>query len=148
MTSAHETLVDGPVDPGRSALMKRVKRKDTAPELVVRRLLHALGYRYRLHAKDLPGRPDIVFRSRRKVILVHGCFWHRHDGCLKSSTPKQRRGFWTQKFRNNRERDRRNQTKLEAAGWRCWIIWECETRFQEELETRVLEFLGRPGPAE
>ncbi|HTC04597.1 MAG TPA: very short patch repair endonuclease [Xanthobacteraceae bacterium] len=116
-----------PIDPSRSDLMSRVRQRDTGPELVVRSVAHALGYRFRVHRKDLPGRPDIVFPSRRKVVLVHGCFWHRHCGCPKSTTPKTRRGFWQRKFTENKRRDLRNIRHLRRMGWGVLVVWECET---------------------
>lgn len=120
----------------RSALMARVRSGDTAPELFVRRTLHRLGYRFRLHRKDLPGTPDIVLPSRKSVIFVHGCFWHRHKNCRDASMPKTRVEFWRDKFRENVERDRRNVQDLHDLGWRVLIIWECETT-NEDLETRL-----------
>lgn len=108
--------------------MARVKGRDTKPELRVRKALHAAGLRYRLHAPDLPGRPDIVFRSARIVVFVHGCFWHRHSApdCRLTRSPKSRQAFWEDKFARNKERDARDQAALEAAGWKVLVIWECE----------------------
>jgi DNA mismatch endonuclease (patch repair protein) len=128
--------------------MSRIRGKDTKPELVVRRLAHALGYRYRLHRKDLPGRPDLVFPGRRKVVFVHGCFWHRHPGCRKASTPSTRREFWETKFAQNVERDARKEAELRAAGWEVLVIWECETRDSAAVAKRLREFLGPPGGGE
>lgn len=130
-----------PVLPSRSALMARIGPKNSKPEMVVRRLLHALGYRYRLHAKDLPGRPDVVFRSRKKAIFVHGCFWHRHPGCAKSTTPKTRAEFWNSKFTANIERDLRVQEELEVMGWKFLVIWECEVSYKSEISRKLREFL-------
>jgi DNA mismatch endonuclease (patch repair protein) len=127
----------------RSELMSRVRNKDTSPELRVRRLVHSLGYRYRLYTSQLPGRPDLVFRSRRKVIFVHGCFWHRHEGCALCRTPKSRLRFWKPKLRGNQERDLRNQRKLEEMGWDYMIVWECESRDVSTLVKRIRFFLGR-----
>lgn len=132
-----------PVTPSRSALMARIGSKNSKPEMIVRRLLHALGYRFRLHAKDLPGRPDIVFRSKKKVIFVHGCFWHRHFGCSKSTTPKTRSEFWSIKFYKNTERDRRVQEDLEEMGWKYLILWECEIKNQDNLSIKIREFLDQ-----
>jgi DNA mismatch endonuclease (patch repair protein) len=128
---------------GRSERMARVKARDTKPEMVVRRLLHAMGYRYRLHAKDLPGSPDIVFRGRRKAILVHGCFWHRHPdpACRLARLPKSRLDFWLPKLERNRERDLENLARLEALGWRALLVWECELRDRERMEHRLRAFL-------
>lgn len=126
----------------RSRLMSHVRGKDTKPEMIVRRLAHSLGYRYRLHRKDLPGRPDLVFPRRRAVVFVHGCFWHRHEGCKLASTPKSNEAFWQAKFTRNVERDRISIAKLEADGWRVLVVWQCETREMEGLAARLLEFLG------
>jgi DNA mismatch endonuclease, patch repair protein len=116
------------VDPARSAQMAKVKNRDTKPEMRVRRALHAAGLRYRLHAKDLPGKPDIVLRSRRIAIFVHGCFWHRHPdpACKLARMPKSRVDFWEPKLEGNRERDLRNETALRDAGWDVRILWECD----------------------
>ena len=123
--------------------MRRVRSKNTAPEMRVRRLAHALGYRYRLHASDLPGRPDLVFRGRRKVIFVHGCFWHRHPECPRAPMPKspERREFWRQKFEENVRRDARQQRELRIAGWEVLVIWGCETEDREGLRRGLLAFL-------
>ena len=121
--------------------MRRVRPKDTKPELTVRRLLHRLGYRYRLHRRDLPGTPDIVFPGRRKVVFVHGCFWHRHRGCAAASTPKTRFEFWSRKFDENIERDARKIAALEAAGWAVLVVWSCEARNPDMLMQRLLSFL-------
>ena len=130
------------VDPNRSTNMARIRGRDTKPELVVRHILHSKGYRYRLHARELPGCPDIVFRPKRKAIFVHGCFWHRHKGCLRSSMPKTRVTFWEQKFAQNRDRDSRNQEDLRRLGWEFLIVWECETKDLEILQTRLSCFIG------
>ncbi|MCJ2069321.1 very short patch repair endonuclease [Methylobacterium sp. J-030] len=126
----------------RSRLMGNVRGKDTTPEMRVRKLAHALGYRFRLHRRDLRGSPDLVFPSRRKAIFVHGCFWHRHPGCRKASTPKTRIEFWQAKFARNVERDARNERELRAAGWDVLTIWECETRDPEILSSTLRTFLG------
>lgn len=110
----------------RSKLMSRVKGKNTKPEMIVRRWLHSQGYRFRLHRKDLPGKPDIVLPKYRTVILVHGCFWHRHEGCRRSSTPATRTEFWEKKFQRTIDRDTMVQEKLKALGWNVLVIWECE----------------------
>ena len=127
--------------PDRSALMARVKQKNTKPELFVRHLLHSNGFRFRLHRSDLPGTPDIVFIGRKKAIFVHGCFWHRHEGCTGCTTPKTRVAFWLEKFRVNIERDRRKLAELSARGWSSLVIWECETTNPEHLEDRLVRFL-------
>ncbi|MBK3403451.1 DNA mismatch endonuclease Vsr [Methylorubrum populi] len=129
----------------RSRLMGNVRGKDTTPEMVVRKTAHALGYRFRLHRKGLPGSPDLVFASRRKVVFVHGCFWHRHPSCRKASTPKTRPEFWRAKFARNVERDAKNERDLRAAGWEVLIVWECETRDVAELARVLHAFLGEAG---
>ncbi|WP_404406194.1 very short patch repair endonuclease [Pelagibacterium halotolerans] len=129
------------VDPSRSALMARVRQKGSAPEMVVRRISHALGFRHRLHRASLPGSPDLVFPSRKAVIFVHGCFWHRHDGCPRSTTPKTRREYWEAKFRDNVARDRRVMMELQRQGWSAMVIWECETRDQNLVAKKVDRFL-------
>nr|VFK12158.1 MAG: T/G mismatch-specific endonuclease [Candidatus Kentron sp. LPFa] len=134
---------DPPPTPERSRLMSRVKGADTKPEWIVRRLLHKMGYRYRLHRKDLPGTPDIVFLARRKAIFVHGCFWHRHEGCRMTTTPKTRTAFWKEKFEANEERDRRKFRELDAMGWGYLVVWECETRNEEDLKHRLWNFLDQ-----
>jgi len=121
--------------------MARVSHKDTKPEMRVRRLVHGMGYRYRLHGADLPGRPDLVFRGRRKVIFVHGCFWHRHPGCKLARIPKSRTGFWTEKLEANRARDLRNEDELRATGWSVEIVWECELRDLDSVQGRLKRFL-------
>jgi DNA mismatch endonuclease, patch repair protein len=118
----------------RSERMARIRSKDTKPELRVRQLLHRLGYRFRLHRKDLPGSPDLVFPSRRKVIFVHGCFWHAHDACKVANRPKSRQSFWDSKFKRNRLRDIANQKALRQHGWRVYTVWECETKAEARLE--------------
>lgn len=128
--------------PERSAQMARVRSSNTKPEMVVRRLIYRLGYRYRLHVAKLPGRPDLVFAGRRKVIFVHGCFWHRHRGCAATRFPKTRRDFWERKFSENVRRDVMAQDALVASGWKFLILWECETRDVGHLEITIRQFLG------
>ncbi len=132
-----------PVPPSeeRSRNMRAVKGRDTKPEMQVRRLLHRLGYRYRLHRKDLPGRPDIVFGPRRKVIFVHGCFWHGHSCKAGQRVPKTNTEYWTAKILTNVERDRRQIEKLSAAGWSALVLWECELRDSGALTERLVRFL-------
>lgn len=125
----------------RSSLMSRIRNKDTGPEMKVRRLAHALGFRFRLHRRDLPGSPDLVFPSHRKVIFVHGCYWHRHEGCRYTYSPKSNIMFWQSKFEANVARDRRAANMLETLGWKALVIWECETQNEEALRVRLLEFL-------
>lgn len=117
--------------------MAQVKGKNTKPELVVRRALHALGYRFRIHRGDLPGRPDIVLPKYKTVIFVHGCFWHRHPDCRKASVPKTRVDFWQQKFDANIARDRKNVSALEDAGWQVLTVWECETKVLGALSSKL-----------
>jgi len=131
------------IDPTRRRIMASVGQKNTKPEMIVRRLLHAMNYRYRLHLKDLPGRPDIVFGSRRKAIFVHGCFWHRHPGCKKASMPATRADFWAGKFARNIERDAEVERKLSDLGWHTLIVWECETSKPNSLKDRLQAFLER-----
>ena len=131
------------VSAARSANMARVRGRNTRPELAVRRLLHRLGYRYRLHRRDLPGTPDICFPVQRKAIFVHGCFWHRHEGCARCTTPKTRASFWAEKFASNRVRDRNNLAKLVVLGWEAMVVWECETTDLDSLTHRLVEFVGR-----
>ena len=112
----------------RSRNMSAIKSKNTKPEIAVRKLLHSLGYRFRLHRKDLPGSPDIVLPKYKTVIFVHGCFWHRHENCKYASTPKTRKEFWEKKFRENINRDNLNQANLSLKGWKIIIIWECQLK--------------------
>ena len=112
----------------RSRNMSAIKSKNTKPEIKVRKVLHSMGYRFRLHSKDLPGSPDIVLPKYKTVIFVHGCFWHRHKNCKYASTPKTRQEFWEAKFRENINRDKLNQEKLSSKGWKIIIVWECEIK--------------------
>lgn len=125
----------------RSSNMARIGPRDTAPELAVRCALHRMGYRFRLHRPDLPGKPDIVLPRHRTVFLVHGCFWHRHPGCRFAYTPSSRIEFWQEKFRNNVIRDRRVQRELEKQGWKVRTVWECETRIEKDLTHRLRRVL-------
>jgi len=128
----------------RSRQMGLVKSKDTWPEIVVRRAVWALGYRYRLHSCDVPGHPDIVLKSLRKAIFVHGCFWHRHRGCPRTRTPKSRTRFWKKKFEENVVRDRSVRARLSRAGWKVLVIWECMSEKPAMLEASLRSFLGGP----
>ena len=112
----------------RSRNMSAIKSKNTKPEIAVRKLLHSMGYRFRLHRKDLPGSPDIVLPKYKTVIFVHGCFWHRHENCKYASTPKTRQEFWEAKFRENINRDKLNQENLSSKGWKIIVVWECEIK--------------------
>ena len=126
----------------RSALMRKVRSKDTTPEMRVRRALHAKGFRYRLHHSDLPGKPDLVLSRFRTCIFVHGCFWHGHESCRKASVPKTNTDFWVKKITRNRDRDHEVRTLLEDIGWKVVIVWECQTEKAEEFE-RLLEEIVR-----
>jgi DNA mismatch endonuclease (patch repair protein) len=121
----------------RSAMMSRIRSRNTKPELIVRSVLHRMGYRFRLHSRNLPGHPDIVLPGHKTVILVHGCFWHRHPKCRYAYMPKSRTDFWTAKFKANRQRDRRTIRTLQRAGWRVLLIWECETGDLEALSRNL-----------
>lgn len=129
----------------RHRCMAAIRGKDTKPEMVVRRLLTAMGYRYRLHDKNMPGRPDIIFRSRRAVVFVHGCYWHRHTCAAGRVLPKTRLDFWQTKLEANAARDKRNCTRLRRDGWRVLIVWECQLRDTDRLERRLHIHLGSPG---
>ncbi|MCA6286927.1 DNA mismatch endonuclease Vsr [Phenylobacterium sp.] len=134
--------------PTRSAVMRRVKARDTGPERTVRRVLTRLGARYRLHRADLPGRPDIVLPSRRLAVFVHGCFWHGHDCARGRRVPQERRDYWTAKIEGNRARDARNAEALASAGWRVETVWECElkARALPALEERLRALLAETAP--
>lgn len=127
--------------------MARVRNRDTRPELRVRQIVHRLGYRYRLHGKSLPGKPDLVFASRRKVIFVHGCFWHRHPdpNCKLARLPKSRQDFWLPKLEGNRARDERVVQALTNQGWKVLELWECQCKEREHLENTLREFLDEVG---
>ena len=142
-------MVDTLSPKARSERMSLIRGRDTGPERAVRRIVHGLGYRYRLHAKRLPGRPDLVFPSRRKVIFVHGCFFHRHPDpkCRLARLPKSRLDFWLPKLTGNRERDLRNEAALIGDGWKVLVVWECELIHTKRLVSRITRFLGGPGPA-
>ena len=124
----------------RSAVMSRIRGKDTKPELVVRRLAHAMGYRFRLNRRDLPGSPDLVFPGRRKVIFVHGCFWHGHD-CRKANLPRTRTDYWATKIQRNRMRDAASLNALQELSWEVLVIWECEMKDSGALGLRIKTFL-------
>ena len=126
----------------RRRCMAAIRGKDTKPERVVRSLVHRMGYRFRLHRRDLPGKPDLVFPGRRKVVFVHGCFWHRHPGCRFATVPATRREFWMDKLGGNRRRDLRVQRELRRLGWGVMVVWECQTRDLGRLEGRLRRFLG------
>lgn len=125
----------------RSRRMSLVRGKDTKPEMLVRRLVHGMGYRYRLHARDLPGNPDLVFPSRGKVVFVHGCFWHRHGTCKNTRWPKSKLDFWRPKLEQNRLRDKINSRRLSKLGWRVFVVWECQLSKLPTLARRLRAFL-------
>ncbi|MBV8630156.1 MAG: DNA mismatch endonuclease Vsr [Silvibacterium sp.] len=126
----------------RSLNMAAVHSKDTGPEMAVRKIAHALGYRYRLHDPKLPGRPDLVFPSKHKAIFVHGCFWHRHNRCRRASTPKTHEAFWQEKFLGNAARDKSNRRQLKKLGWSVFTVWQCELKNPGRLAERLDEFLA------
>ncbi len=136
-------MVDNLSQSSRSERMSKIKSKNTKLELRVRRLIHGMGYRYRLHQRWLPGVPDLVFGPRRKVIFVHGCFWHAHDdpACKLARLPKSRLDFWLPKLEGNRARDERNMAELRKLGWDALVIWECQTRNVDEMERQITQFL-------
>lgn len=125
----------------RSERMSRIRSKNTRAELIVRRLTHRMGFRYRLHDRRLPGTPDLVFRKRQKLIFVHGCFWHGHDCKLGDRVPKSRVKFWTEKFSANRTRDEKVARQIKGMGWRRLVVWECQLKDQPRLTQRIRRFL-------
>lgn len=125
----------------RSANMSKIRSRDSVPELIVRRLVFKLGYRYRLHASKLPGKPDIVFPGRKKVIFVHGCFWHQHPACREGRMPGSNTGYWIPKLRGNVQRDARARRELHVSGWECLVVWECQTKDLKALEQKLDAFL-------
>ncbi len=134
-------MVDHVSKEKRRAIMQSVRSQDTMPELVVRSKLHNMGYRFRLHRKDLAGKPDVVLPRHKKVIFIHGCFWHRHKNCRKATTPKSRVQFWQEKFDNNERRDVRNIRLLRRQGWKVLVIWQCQTKDAIDLEKKLRRFL-------
>ncbi|WP_201729799.1 very short patch repair endonuclease [Acidocella sp. C78] len=138
-------MTDNRTPASRSALMARIGGKNTTPELAVRRLLHGMGYRFRLHRKDLPGTPDIVFPGRRKAIFVHGCFWHAH-GCSIGRTPKSRLDYWLPKLDANKRRDAAKRAELEVIGWHSFTVWQCETKKLDDLAEALAAFLDGKNP--
>ncbi|WP_416899262.1 MAG: very short patch repair endonuclease [Minwuia sp.] len=133
------------VEPTRSRNMASISSKDTKPEMIVRRIVRRLGYSgYRLHRKDLPGKPDLAFIGRRKAVFVHGCFWHQHSNplCKRSHVPQSRLEYWEPKLIRNRERDRKNIESLETRGWRILTVWECQTKDLNSLSEKLLKFLS------
>ena len=130
----------------RSQNMSKIRGKDTGPERQVRSLLHRAGYRFRLHVKTFPGKPDIVMPRHRAVVFVHGCFWHRHQGCKIASTPKTHRKFWAEKFARNVANDRKHVRRLRRLGWKVLIVWECQLRRPEQVLTRLMKILNTCSP--
>lgn len=129
--------------PGQRRLnMSRIRGRDTKPEMTVRRLVHSLGFRYRIHVRTLPGSPDLVFPALRKVILVHGCFWHRHECRLGQPMPKTRTAFWRKKLLRNVVRDKKTQQEIRMAGWKTLVVWQCQTRSIHRLEKSLVRFLS------
>lgn len=135
------TVTDKFTTEKRSQIMSAVRNADTKPEKTVRRILHRMGCRFRLHAKELPGKPDIVFRPKRKVIFVNGCFWHGHKGCSRSTLPDTNKEFWENKIGGNTNRDLINLKSLSNSGWKVLVIWECELKDFAQLEIKLLKFL-------
>nr|VFJ43771.1 MAG: T/G mismatch-specific endonuclease [Candidatus Kentron sp. FW] len=127
----------------RSRRMSLIPNAGSSPEMKLRRLVHGMGFRYRLHVGDLPGRPDLVFPSRRAVIFMHGCFWHRHEGCKLARLPKSKLDFWKPKLESNRIRDLKKQQQLRDLGWRVLVVWECELADTDRVSALVREFLGK-----
>jgi DNA mismatch endonuclease (patch repair protein) len=126
----------------RSANMRNIRSKHTSPEMTVRRLVHAMGFRYRLHVPELPGKPDLVFPRLRKIIEVHGCFWHQHQGCIDSRVPTSRVEYWRPKLAGNVGRDRKNQSDLKKMGWKVLTLWECDIKESTKLISRINRFLS------
>ena len=131
---------------GSSKRLAAVRSRDTAPELIVRKMLHGMGLRFRLHRKDLPGRPDILLPRWSTVVFIHGCYWHRHPGCPFTQEPTRNSAFWQAKFRRNVERDRENQRELRRLGWRVVTVWECETRSPVKLGRRLRRLFAGDAP--
>lgn len=127
----------------RSRIMSAIGRTDTRPEKTVRRLLHSMGYRFRLHVADLPGTPDIVLPKYRAVVFVHGCFWHGHGGCSRAKLPQTNRSFWQEKVAKNKARDRNVKSALTRSGWRYFVVWQCDLRNQHQLRVPMQQFLSR-----
>jgi DNA mismatch endonuclease, patch repair protein len=134
-------MVDVFTSEKRSQIMSSIKSKDTKPEMIVRKLLHSMGYRFRLHRKDLPGTPDIILPKYRVAIFVNGCFWHGHENCPNSSMPKTNKEFWDEKIKKNKQRDQKNIEKLIDQGWKPIIIWSCELKDKSELMNKLQKTL-------
>lgn len=151
MTPTHSSALKAPAPTSLAtrAVMRGNRGRNTKPELVVRKLLFSLGYRYRVNLKYLPGKPDIVFTRRKKVIFVHGCFWHQHPSttCPLRSHPKSNTGYWTEKLKRNQERDQLTENRLDELGWAVLVVWECEIRNQENLKQKIQSFLSTDSPS-
>lgn len=138
----YRSMADKVTPSQRSLMMAKVRSRNTQPEIEVRKLLHSLGFRFRLHRKNLPGKPDIVLPRHKAIVLVHGCFWHQHPHCSRATMPATRTAFWTNKLRRNAERDGEQIRALEDGGWRVLVVWQCETKEAEKLTRRLRVFLG------
>lgn len=127
----------------RSRIMSSIRSKDTAPEMAVRSTLHRMGYRFRVHANDLPGIPDVILPRHKKIVFVHGCFWHKHFGCEKFVMPKNNRAFWKEKLAANVKRDKLTKVQLEKMGWKVLVVWECETKNEKYLRTILNDYMAK-----
>lgn len=127
----------------RSKVMSRIRSRDTKPEKLVRSIMHSLGFRFRLYDKNMPGRPDLVLKKYQTAVFVNGCFWHQHPGCKKSVVPKSNRAYWLPKLAKNVDRDKKNIEIIENQGWRCLILWECETKNHESLQIKIQTFMNK-----
>jgi DNA mismatch endonuclease (patch repair protein) len=125
----------------RSENMRRIRSRDTLPEVAVRSLIHRMGFRFRIHRNDLPGCPDIVLVRQQKIIFVHGCFWHQHPGCAEGRLPETRQEYWVPKFQRNKDRDVQNRAELRKLGWRSLVVWECELKRPRQMEKKLMRFL-------
>lgn len=135
-------MTDGLSSVRRSENMRRIRSQNTKPEMQVRRFVHSAGYRFRLHDSRLPGKPDLVFPRLRKVVLIHGCFWHLHKGCREGRIPSSRQEYWEPKLLQNVARDKRNASELRRLGWMVLVVWECQLENPERIQEKVLRFLG------
>ncbi|HET9180213.1 MAG TPA: very short patch repair endonuclease [Terriglobia bacterium] len=127
----------------RSENMRRIRSTGTSPEIVVRRLAHGMGFRYRLHFSKLPGKPDLVFPRLKRIVEVRGCFWHQHPGCIDSHVPKSRIPYWKPKLTRNKQRDKENDRRVRQLGWQVLVIWECEVKDRDQVSRRLRQFLGK-----
>jgi DNA mismatch endonuclease (patch repair protein) len=143
----HGLMADSITSEQRSRNMSQIRSRNTAPEKLVRSILHKAGFRFSLHREELPGKPDIVLRKHGAVIFVHGCFWHRHPGCKRCTTPKTNRAYWIPKLERNADRDKQHIADLKRLGWRVWVVWECELKNQPKLKEKLENYLRRGGMA-